>query len=69
MSKFEQLHPDILNHLGSCRSYKQLSTTGNVLEAWEKRDDGKWYDVTLREQEKQRLEREIKQAQRELAEE
>lgn len=68
MRKFEQLHADVLEALPTCKSYKNLTQSGLIVEAYEKNNDT-WRDVTLREQEKQRLEREIRQANRELAKE
>lgn len=64
---FEQLHGDVLEVAPDIKTYKSLSNTGLVQEAWEKRDDGKWYDVTLREQELQKAEMAVKKAKKELA--
>ena len=64
---FEQLHGDVLEVAPDIKTYKSLSNTGLVQEAWEKRDDGKWYDVTLREQELQKAALAVKKANKELA--
>ena len=66
MSNFEQLHPDVIEVLPSCKRYVQYSISGAVIEAWEKDDNGMWHDVTLREQEIERAKRELKAAMREL---
>lgn len=61
MSKtFEELHADVLKADPNCKSYRNLSITGRVIEAWDKDANGVWHDVTLREQA-------IEQAKRELA--
>lgn len=65
---FEQQHRDVLEALPDLKFYKSLSITGRVIEAWEKREDGKWHDVTLREQELQRAQEEVKRLKRKLAE-
>jgi hypothetical protein len=64
--KFKQKHGDVLQALPGLRSYKQLSSTGRVIEAWEKNKNDEWVDVTLREQELQRLQEEVKTANKEL---
>lgn len=64
--KFKQKHGDLLQVLPDCKSYKQLSLTGRVIEAWEKNKNDQWVDVTLREQELQRLQEEVKTASKEL---
>ena len=67
MEQFEITHKDVIEALPTGQSYKSFSTTGRVTEAYEKRDDGKWHDVTLREQERQRAEFELAKAKRTLA--
>lgn len=61
MSKtFEELHPDVVEHLPTVKQYRNYTLTGRVIEAWDKDANGVWRDVTLREQA-------IEQAKRELA--
>lgn len=57
---FEELHADVLRIQPDAKSYRNLSITGRVIEAWDKDENGVWHDVTLREQA-------IEQAKRELA--
>lgn len=66
MSKFEQKHGDIVELLPTCRSYKQFSISGRIIEAWEKNENDEWVDVTLREQEIERAKLEIKKALKEI---
>jgi hypothetical protein len=70
MSKtFEELHPDVAamnKYEITVRRYINTTITGRITEAWELRDDGKWHDVTLREQTIQRAEWEVEAANREL---
>lgn len=63
---FEQLHPDVIEALPDLKSYKAFAENGLIVEAWERREDGTWRDVTLREQELQRLQLATKKMQREL---
>ena len=69
MSNFEQLHPDVyaMNAYEiKVRRYRNTTAAGRILEAWDMDDYGVWHDVTLREQERQRAERELQDAKREL---
>lgn len=68
MNRFEDLHADVLEQLPTCTRYINRSITGRVIESWEYKD-GAWHDVTLRDQELERLEREIKRCERVLAKE
>lgn len=66
---FEQKHPDIVNltSYDQLLTYKALSESGRIEEAWERADNqSPWVDVTLREQELDRLRREIEMAKREV---
>lgn len=63
---FEQLHPDVIELCPELKFYKELGENGLIVEAWERREDGTWRDVTLREQELQRLQLATKKMQREL---
>ena len=67
MEQFEITHKDVIEALPTLESYKSFSITGRVIEAYEKRSEGKWHDVTLREQERQRAELELAKAKRTLA--
>ena len=61
MEKILAKHPDLKEFLPTCNTYKSFSATGDILEYWEKDDDGHWVDMTDREIAKQQLERELKQ--------
>lgn len=61
MEKILAKHPDLREFLPTSTVYKSLNATGDILEYWEKDDDGHWVDVTEREIAKQELERELKQ--------
>ena len=59
-------HPDVLKVYPECKTYRNLTQSGAIIEAYDKMPDGKWRDVTLREQELYLLKQEIKKAQKEL---
>lgn len=61
MEKILAKHPDLREFLPTSTVYKSFTATGDILEYWEKDDDGHWVDVTEREVAKQKLERELKQ--------
>lgn len=61
MEKILTKHPDLKELLPTCNAYKHLNAVGDILEYWEKDDNGHWIDVTEREITKQELERELKQ--------
>lgn len=65
---FEKLHGDITKHAryDKMKTYRSISESGRILEAWDRDENGEWHDVTLREQEIQRAEWELAKAQREL---
>ena len=69
MSTFEQQHPDICKLLPDCKRYVNRTITGRIIEWYERDENGEWHDYTLREQEREKLEREIEQAKRILAKE
>lgn len=60
MEKILAKHPDLREFLPTSTVYKSFNATGDILEYWEKDDDGHWVDVTEREVAKQELERELK---------
>lgn len=64
---FEQKHKDVCEVLPTVKTYKQLTQSGRIVEAWEQDEQGVMRDVTLREQERQRAEYELAQAKRTLA--
>ena len=59
-------HPDVLKVYPDCKTYRNLTQSGAIIEAYDKMPNGQWRDVTLREQELYRLKQEIKKAQKEL---
>lgn len=60
-------HPDLKDYtMANTQSYKVLDMAGNLIEAWQKDENGHWVDITEQEQEKIRLEREIKALQQDL---
>lgn len=65
---FEQAHRDVikLEVYEQMKTYRQLSVSGRIIEAWDRDDDGVWHDVTLREQEIEKARRELEKAKREL---
>lgn len=48
------------------KTFKSYDWRHNLILYYEKRDDGLWHDVTLREQEKERYEKEIVKTRRQL---
>lgn len=66
MEQLIKKHPEIARVLKAhpdAKSYKYYDENNNLVEEWEHRSDGHWYDVTERE----RLKREIADAAEELA--
>lgn len=62
-------HPELIELLPNIKSYRSYSDKDRLIEAWEKDPEtGEWRDVTLREQEKERLERELAKCRRVLEE-
>lgn len=59
-------HPDVLKVYPECKTYRNLTQSGAIIEAYDKMPNGEWQDVTLREQELYRLKQEIKKAQKQL---
>lgn len=59
-------HPDVLKVYPECKTYRNLTQSGAIIEAYDKMPNGQWRDVTLREQELYRLKQEIKKAQKQL---
>ena len=59
-------HPDVLEVYPECKTYRNLTQSGAIIEAYDKMPNGQWRDVTLREQELYRLKQEIKKAQKQL---
>lgn len=54
---------DVLTYLPDCKRYVNRTITGRIIESYELQEDG-WHDTTLRDQEIERLEREIANAKR-----
>ena len=66
---FEQKHPDVvqLDCYDQLLTYKALSESGRIEEAWERADNqSPWRDVTLREQELEKARIELAKAKREV---
>lgn len=66
MEQLIKKHPEITAVLKAhpdAASYKYYDDNDNLVEEWERRSDGHWYDVTERE----RLKRQIADAAEELA--
>ena len=66
MEQLIKKHPEITSVLKAhqdATSYKYYDDNDNLVEEWERRPDGHWYDVTERE----RLKRQIADAAEELA--
>lgn len=66
MEQLIKKHPEITPVLKAhpdAASYKYYDDNDNLVEEWERRSDGHWYDVTERE----RLKRQIADAAEELA--
>ena len=64
---FEELHPDVIELLPTCKIYRQFNKNNRVIEAWERDDNNVWHDVTLREQAIEQAKRELAMAKREAA--
>lgn len=64
---FEQKHPDIvaLYSYDKLNTFRSITSTGRIIEAWDKDENGVWHDVTLREQAIEQAKRELEQAKRE----
>ena len=66
MEQLIKKHPEmtpVLKAHPDAASYKYYDDNDNLVEEWERRPDGHWYDVTERE----RLKRQIADAAEELA--
>lgn len=57
---FEQAHPDIVAHIeyDKLKTYKHIDERNNIVEAWDRDENGVWKNTTFLHQELQRLERE-----------